>query len=122
MNCGLPQAGHFSEKFSVTCKSTLLSVMLATVVSFLTASYLSRVLNQTAMIATADKISCALAIGAQTATATMPQQPATISTEGTLLWRRLPPGSFFVILHALFVVPIVGSRFTPLVDLIRSSA
>jgi hypothetical protein len=92
-----------------------------TSVSFLTTSYLSGGLNQTAMIATADKISCALATGAQTATTIMPQQPPTISAEGTLLWRRLPPGRFFVILHALFIVTAVGPRFVSLVEFTRSS-
>lgn len=62
---------------------------------------LSGGLNHTAMTATADKISCALATGAESATTTKPQPPATISTEGTLLRRRLPLGSSFVIIHAL---------------------
>jgi hypothetical protein len=56
---------------------------------------LSGGLNMTAMIATADKISCALAAGAKTATTTRPQHPATIITEGTPPWRRLPAGSSF---------------------------
>jgi len=55
---------------------------------------LSGGLNQTAMIATADKTSCARETGAQVATTTKQQQPATISTEGTLPGRRLPPESF----------------------------
>jgi len=45
---------------------------------------LSDGLNQTAMIATADKINCARATGAKAATTTRPQQAATISTEGTV--------------------------------------
>jgi hypothetical protein len=62
---------------------------------------LSGGLNHTAMTATADKISCARATGAESATTTKPQPPATISTEGTRLCRRFPLGSSFVIIHAL---------------------
>jgi hypothetical protein len=101
--------------------STLLPVILAAVVSFLAVSYLSGGLNQTAMIATADKISCALATGAHKATTTMLQQPAKINTEGTLLWRRLPPESFFVIRRALFVALTVAPRFASLLEFTRSS-
>lgn len=73
------------------------------------------------MIATADKTSCARATGAQAATTTKPQQPATISTEETLPWRPLPPESFFVIIHALFSAPPVGPRCVGLVEFTRSS-
>lgn len=62
---------------------------------------LSGGLNHTAMTATADKISCARATGAESATTTKPQPPATIRTKATRPCRRLPRGRFFVIIHAL---------------------
>jgi len=71
---------------------------------------LSGGLNHTAMTATADKISCALPTGAESATTTKPQPPATISTEGTRPCPRLPRGRFFVMIHALFFAQAVGPR------------
>jgi transcriptional regulator with XRE-family HTH domain len=76
-------------------------------------------LNQTARIATADKINCARVAGAHTAITLMPQQPAANSAEETLLpGRRLSPRSFLMVstvaesareARAAHSPPVVGS-------------